>query len=128
MKLTNLTMLETFPNGSKVILICNQFFLNKDPKQYEAPLPLVQVQAHAAWLDITVKRHCDLDGNPGRQMMEVEKKRHPMHFDRYKCYLPIQKPQSSNYDWYEHLELTTPDMHKPTHHLCMSQVNGKLQK
>ena len=71
MELTNLATLATFPDETKVILICNNFFYDNNPDQTEASLPLAQANAHVVSLDLTATCHCDLDGKPSRQMMQV---------------------------------------------------------
>ena len=128
MELANLATLATFPDKSEAIMICNNFFYNTDPKQYKALLPPMQANAHGICLDLTANRHYDLDGNPGRHMMQVLMTRYHLFFDGYKCYLPLWKPSKSDWENYPQLELTAPLPYQPARCLHSARVQGLMNK
>ena len=112
MKSTNLELvneaftLVSMPDGGKFIFKINQAFLDKNPQQSEALLQPHQARAFGVIVDDCACRHLAPSGNPGGQCITVNKSTYKMHFDGWKCYLKITKPQPSDLSKYKIIELT----------------------
>ena len=99
--------LVTLPNKSKVIFQINQAFLDRDPLQTEALLQPHQMRAFSLVVDDCAKRHMGSYNKPGGQCIKVNDKTYPMHFDGWKYYFQVQKPDPTDLAKYPIIQLTS---------------------
>ena len=58
------------------------------------------------------------DVNPGSQFTEVRNAKYPMHFDDWKYYFQIQKPDPTNLAKHPIIELTSLMVYEPQRRYC----------
>ena len=110
--------LVTLPNKCKVIFQINQAFLDRDPLQTEALLQPHQMRAFGIIVDDCAKRHLGPDNKQGGQCIRVDGTSYPMHFDGWKCYFQVHKPEPADLTKYPIIELTSPKAYEPQRKYC----------
>ena len=95
-----------FQDGTKAILVLNNFLCEESPDQTESLLNPHQLRAHHVRVDDTARHHRNLDGSYGSQCIVVEGTTLPLHFDGFKAYFSISKPTHNEFHTLPRYELT----------------------
>ena len=117
LEVVNAATMVKLDNGEQFILVINQALLDEDENSTEALLQPHQARSHGVAVDDCAKRHKRVDGSHGGQCLKVSDKTLPLHFDGWKCYFAISKPDQSDLQRYKIIELTSIRPYEPTKRL-----------
>jgi len=125
-ELVDACTLVTLLDGNKVILRINQALMDMNPQQHEALIQLHQMWAHITAVDDCAKRHLNINGEPGGQCITAHDKVIDLHFNGWKCYLRILKPNTDDFKKYPVHELMSRKPYEPQNRHTVAAVNELL--
>ena len=81
--------------------------MDRDPLQTESLLQPHQIRTFGLLVDDRAHKHMGTYGKLADQCIEVGNTKYPMHFDGWKCYFQIQKPDTTDLAKYPVIKLTS---------------------